>query len=564
MASYVGGSPVLEDENGNKVISFPTVTRTGYTFNKWLDTQGSELSVSSIKNDKTFYADWMANSYVVTFDPNGGSVTTTGKNVTYDSAYGELPEPMLVGYSFAGWYTASTGGTKVTSATTVATASDHTLYAHWTANQYTATFDSNGGSAVSAITKAYGSALGTLPTPTKDSYTFKGWFTSATGGTQISASTLMPLGGAKYYAHWERTVFTSSSTASVATPTYSQSNFPVLDTKATRQYYFGQYGNAFYGVTDNSTSGIWELVDTDTMMNGNVLETQPDGPPNWGVIGDKLLLYTNNVSTYFLNADKIAMKQTSVSVDTYDEGETVVPDHTLAFLDGAYMWPLTSSQLNSNRYLEEKLYGNISKRYQEDSTWYHVRTYHDYTAATTQPVSGHTYICMDGSYGYLCVHRVHPAFNLDLSKVLIPKVATSGTGKITFSAWSTPNASTDLKFLINAGTTKSSFNVPSVNNKVLDNVTCGTTYYFDYTGASTSTLNSGKNYVSAIIYDSNGVVKYYGNLAEITSESGTASIMIPSNLSAGTYKLALFEEEKCDAYKTDYASLPVIAQFTIR
>lgn len=543
MASYVGGSPVLEDENGNKVISFPTVTRTGYTFNKWLDTQGSELSVSSIKNDKTFYADWMANSYVVTFDPNGGSVTTTGKNVTYDSAYGELPEPMLVGYSFAGWYTAPTGGTKVTSTTTVATASDHTLYAHWTANQYTATFDSNGGSAVSAITKAYGSALGTLPTPTKDSYTFKGWFTSATGGTQISASTLMPLGGAKYYAHWERTVFTSSSTASVATPTYSQSNFPILDTKATRQYYFGQYGNAFYGVTNNSSSKIWELVDTDCSMNGVKL-----GAPITGDSGQIVLDTVNGFTDqYFSSSDKHAMSSMGVYTNDMKSSAT-------AHLNRACMWPLSASQYKNNKVLAKTVVSNSNGS---------VLTRSCYT------YGGYVYDIHDngelGCYdSKIDFWNVAPAFNLDLSKVLIPKVATSGTGKITFSAWSVPNSSADLKFLINAGTTKSSFNVPSVNNKVLDNVTCGTTYYFDYTGASTSTLNSGKNYVSAIIYDSNGVAKYYGNLAEITSESGTASITIPSNLSAGTYKLALFEEEKCDAYKTDYASLPVIAQFTIR
>ena len=237
MASYVGGSPVLEDENGNKVISFPTVTRTGYTFNKWLDTQGLELSVSSIKNDKTFYADWMANSYVVTFDPNGGSVTTTGKNVTYDSAYGELPEPMLVGYSFAGWYTAPTGGTKVTNTTTVATASDHTLYAHWTANQYTVTFDSNGGSCSenSRLVNS-GSVLGTLPTPTKSGtsgqilhrdtdnvsaypdehiyftdhydtitygFQFLGWFTAASGGTLVTDESTMGGEDITLYAHYK-------------------------------------------------------------------------------------------------------------------------------------------------------------------------------------------------------------------------------------------------------------------------------------------------------------------------------------------------------------------------
>ena len=71
------------------------------------------------------------NSVIVTFDPNGGSVTTNTKAVNYNSAYGDLPTPTRTGYRFDGWYTSATGGTVVNNTTIVTNASAHTLYAHW-------------------------------------------------------------------------------------------------------------------------------------------------------------------------------------------------------------------------------------------------------------------------------------------------------------------------------------------------------------------------------------------------------------------------------------------------
>ncbi|MBR3153268.1 MAG: InlB B-repeat-containing protein, partial [Clostridia bacterium] len=63
----------------------------------------------------------------------------------------------------------------------------------------------NGGTTANpaTITKQYGAKLGTLPTTSKEGYIFKGWFTSQTGGSQITADTTMPINGATYYAHWE-------------------------------------------------------------------------------------------------------------------------------------------------------------------------------------------------------------------------------------------------------------------------------------------------------------------------------------------------------------------------
>ena len=65
--------------------------------------------------------------------------------------------------------------------------SDITLYARWTANEYTITFDANGGSTASpqTIKKNYNAELGTLPTTSRTGYTFNGWYTAASGGTKV-------------------------------------------------------------------------------------------------------------------------------------------------------------------------------------------------------------------------------------------------------------------------------------------------------------------------------------------------------------------------------------------
>ena len=66
---------------------------------------------------------------------------------------------------------------EITSSDTVNNSEDHTLYARWTAGEYTVSFNSNGGSAVSPIGVTYGKKYGNLPLPTKPGYTFDGWYT---------------------------------------------------------------------------------------------------------------------------------------------------------------------------------------------------------------------------------------------------------------------------------------------------------------------------------------------------------------------------------------------------
>ena len=154
------------------------------------------------------YAHYTNKSYTVKFDSQGGSAVAS-KNVTYGANYGTLKTPKRTGYNFAGWYTAASGGKKVTSSTKMATAVGHTLYAHWTPQTFTITFDSQGGSAVSSRNVAYNGTYGELRTPTRDGYTFLGWFTAKSGGTQItSASKLTQAAKQTLYAHWKGTPIT--------------------------------------------------------------------------------------------------------------------------------------------------------------------------------------------------------------------------------------------------------------------------------------------------------------------------------------------------------------------
>ncbi len=182
--------------------------RTGYTFNGWFTEEngGSQILDSTIVrtvNNHTLYAQWSANDYYVSYNPNEGECDSLGKWVTFDSEYGELAIPRRTGYAFDGWFI-SLAGDKITAETTVKTASDHTLIAKWNANQYTVTFNANGGSVSPANKKVtYDGTYGELPTPTRAGYTFKGWFTASTGGTQITAETQVTTASDhEIYAQW--------------------------------------------------------------------------------------------------------------------------------------------------------------------------------------------------------------------------------------------------------------------------------------------------------------------------------------------------------------------------
>ena len=149
-------------------------------------------------------------AYTVNFDPNGGVVSKASIPVTYGKTYGTLPTPTRMGYTFDGWYTELTGGTKIVSSTMVGNSAGSTLYAHWKANQYTVTFDPNGGTvSTTSKTVTYGETYASpkaLPEPTYPGHTFDGWYTEKTGGTRVTEDTVVTVTkDHTLYARWHLT-----------------------------------------------------------------------------------------------------------------------------------------------------------------------------------------------------------------------------------------------------------------------------------------------------------------------------------------------------------------------
>ena len=151
--------------------TLPTdVTRTGYTFKGWYDNEnltGSPVTAigGAETGNKEYWAKWEINQYTITFDTNGGSEIAP---ITQD--YGTeitAPDnPTRKGYTFKGW-------DKEIPETMPA--DNITVKAQWGINQYTITFDTNGGSEIASITQDYGTKITAPDNPTRKGYTFKGW-----------------------------------------------------------------------------------------------------------------------------------------------------------------------------------------------------------------------------------------------------------------------------------------------------------------------------------------------------------------------------------------------------
>ena len=189
------------DRDGYDVSDFSNGVRSALNLN--LSSSNLYTYAGTVRSDGTVNENGEQN-YTVYFSANGGNVSPSSKSVTYGNTYGALPIPTRSGYTFAGWYTASGGGSQVTESTTVNTASNHTLYAHWTElSRYTVAYDANGGSgAPSPQEKAHGSALTLSSTvPTRAGYTFKGWATSSSAASAIYQP------GGTYRADWSVTLY---------------------------------------------------------------------------------------------------------------------------------------------------------------------------------------------------------------------------------------------------------------------------------------------------------------------------------------------------------------------
>ena len=176
------------------------MTYTGHTFKGWYDNEsltGDPVTAigGTEMGNKEYWAKWEINQYTITFDTDGGSEVAPITQ-DYGSAITAPAAPTREGYTFTGW-------DKTIPATMPA--GDMTITAQWTVNQYTITYDLDGGTAEgNPDTYTVETDAFTLKNPTRPGYTFTGW--SGTGLTgEDNLTVTIPagsIGNRSYTAHW--------------------------------------------------------------------------------------------------------------------------------------------------------------------------------------------------------------------------------------------------------------------------------------------------------------------------------------------------------------------------
>ena len=200
-------------------VMLPEPTRTGYTFYGWYNRQGEKVGVAGdihTADGGTVFqhglieilrAEWRLNVTVLFSVGSGGapivSITTPAESSI------TLPAPTRKGYTFSGWYTTLTGGTKAGNAgdsyviplNAVATT---TLYARWIPGEVTLTYDANGGSISPQYETTLAETSVTLPAPNRNGYVFDGWHTAPSGGTRVGGAgdSFVVKADVTLYAQW--------------------------------------------------------------------------------------------------------------------------------------------------------------------------------------------------------------------------------------------------------------------------------------------------------------------------------------------------------------------------
>ncbi len=298
MQNGINGTGSITATYGSNMPTGPDIvapTRTGYTFVgyfseqngngiKYYDQNMNSTHIWDIAHEGEIklYAHWSINNYNVNYDVNGGdALTPDHKSVTYNTAYGELPTPTKTGYTFAGWYTQTTGGDAVSSSTIMG-AADVTIHAHWTANTYTVTLDKQSGTGgTGSVTATYDSAMPSAEAPTRTGYTFGGYYTETNGGgtkyynADMTSAHIWDIAAVQtLYAKWTANSYTvtldadggTDGTASVSATYDSAMPSATAPTKTGYNFSGYYYGETQYYNANMGSVRTWDRAEATTLQ----------------------------------------------------------------------------------------------------------------------------------------------------------------------------------------------------------------------------------------------------------------------------------------------------------
>ena len=286
-----GGSAInpITQDYGTEIAAPANPTKSGYIFTGWDKAIPSTMPAENM----TITAQWtevIPNTYTVTYTDGVDNVELFADQVNANITEGTATPafngtPTREGYTFAGW-SPSVAGTVTANVTYTAT---------WTINQYTITFDTDGGSAVAPITQDYGTAIVAPANPTKSGYTFTGW--------DKTIPSTMPAENMTITAQWTEVIpntytvtytdgvdnvelFADQVNANITEGTAT----PAFNGTPTREgYTFAGWSPSVAGtVTANVTyTATWELIPVHTHDYGTAWQSDENNHWNECACGDK-------------------------------------------------------------------------------------------------------------------------------------------------------------------------------------------------------------------------------------------------------------------------------------
>ena len=330
-------------------------------------------------------------------------------------------------------------------------------------------------------------------------------------------------------------------------------------------------GNAWYGI--GKGDGYWTLVDTDAALpkgDGTLVGLQSkwsSGPLN-GVLGEdgqSLLDYTNGLADKYLSDLKGAIKTTDVKSDSvkYNISGYVAPSALKGSVSGAYLYPLSYIDFNNNKTIGGKIFKNAAKNrndlktetnsglsvYVWTRTFAYVNKDNNYRYAWIVNESGEPTVI--NNFYVADNLRVAPAFNLDVEDILIARSAQSP------QSFGEYDASVDVGnvLVVQSDTYNSNFRISNESGTDADGK------IFSAVNGQYTLLYSNANVgdvISAIVYDKEGNIKYYGSLGTADTANGSVTLDLTS-FADGEYTIALFAENT----ETHLATTAAVSTLTV-